>query len=212
MFNQRKQLQALNASALKDREKDQKLQEKRDNDFRITSDSLNQQSISLRDTMLNTMKVIDEKMKDVRSLLLHQSQVPRETEKWIEKLERVEKTQLLLVQKGFDNVLSKLDEAAETRRQALAAMRGQRQLIREENSEVQLMELDNMSVLMREHQQKTQNAVIMTGLVVSVLTLANGSNTSLDLSGELVATGVFDTDFSAPDTGVAGVSSVIVIV
>jgi len=172
MFNQRKQLQALSASALKDREKDQKLQEKRDNDFRLTSESLNNQSISLRDTMLNTMKVIDEKMKDVRSLLLHQSQVPRETEKWIEKLERVEKTQLLLVQKGFDNVISKLDEAAETRRQALAAMRGQQRqtVVNKDNSELQLMELDNMSVLMREHQQKTQNAVIVTGLVVSVLT------------------------------------------
>ena len=111
-------------------------------------------------------------MKDIRSLLLHQSQVPRETEKWIEKLERVEKTQLLLVQKGFDNVISKLDEAAETRRQALAAMRGQQRqtVVNKDNSELQLMELDNMSVLMREHQQKTQNAVIVTGLVVSVLT------------------------------------------
>ena len=43
-----------------------------------------------------------------------------------------------------------------------------------------------------------------------VLTLARGNNTSLDLSGELVATGVLATDFSAPDTGVVGVSSVIV--
>ena len=44
-----------------------------------------------------------------------------------------------------------------------------------------------------------------------VLTLARGNNTSLDLSGELVATGpVLATDFSAPDTGVVAVSSVIV--
>ena len=42
-------------------------------------------------------------------------------------------------------------------------------------------------------------------LFMMVLTLARGNNTSLDLSGELVA-----TDFSAPDTGVVAVSSVIV--
>ena len=42
-------------------------------------------------------------------------------------------------------------------------------------------------------------------LFMMVLTLARGNNTSLDLSGELVA-----TDFSAPDTGVVGVSPVIV--
>lgn len=48
-------------------------------------------------------------------------------------------------------------------------------------------------------------------LFMMVLTLARGNNTSLDLSGELVATGpVLATDFSAPDTGVVGVSSVIV--
>merc|ERR1719481_290318 len=163
IFAQRQQLVQLHSNAAKERERDQKIQDKRELDLKLTSESLNQNSNALKETMLNCMKSIDEKMKDVRSLLLHQSQVPKETEKWIEKLERVEKTQLLLVQKGFDNVLCKLDEAAETRRQALAAMRGQRQLIREENSEVQLMELDNMSVLMREHQQKTQNAVIMTG-------------------------------------------------
>ena len=47
-------------------------------------------------------------------------------------------------------------------------------------------------------------------LFMMVLTLARGNNTSLDLSGELVATGVLATDFSAPDTGVVAVSSVIV--
>ena len=48
-------------------------------------------------------------------------------------------------------------------------------------------------------------------LFMMVLTLARGSNTSLDLRGELVDTGVLETDLRAADTGVAGVSSVIMI-
>jgi len=43
-----------------------------------------------------------------------------------------------------------------------------------------------------------------------VLTLARGNNTSFDLRGELAATGVLETDFNAPDTGVDGVPSVII--
>merc|ERR1712111_50247 len=122
-------------------------------------------SNALKETMLNCMKSIDEKMKDVRSLLLHQSQVPKETEKWIEKLERVEKTNLLIVQKGFDNVNKKLDEAAEARRQTLAAMRRQHQ---SDNEEIQLLEMDNMSVLMKESQVQTQRTIIMTGALLGV--------------------------------------------
>ena len=167
IFSQRQQLQVINAAAVKDREKDLKLHEKREAELKATSESMSQQSSALRETMLNSVKSIDEKMKDVRSLLLHQSQVPKETEKWIEKLERVEKTQMLLVQKGFDNVNRKLDEAAESRRHTLSALRGQ---YRSDTAELQVMELDNMSVMMAEHQRKTQHAVVMTGLVVGVMT------------------------------------------
>ena len=167
IFSQRQQLQLINAEAVKDREKVVKMSERRDAELRATSESLNNQSSELRETMINSVKSIDEKMKDVRSLLLHQSQVPKETEKWIEKLERVEKTQMLLVQKGFDNVNKKLDEAAEARRMTLSALRGQN---RSDLAEMQLMEVDNMSLMMAEHQRKTQNTVMMTGLVVGVMT------------------------------------------
>merc|ERR1711915_998708 len=92
IFAQRQQLVQLHSNAAKERERDQKIQDKRELDLKLTSESLNQHSNALKETMLNCMKSIDEKMKDVRSLLLHQSQVPKETEKWIEKLERVEKT------------------------------------------------------------------------------------------------------------------------
>ena len=94
-------MQEINSLAVKDRESDNKHMDKREADFRATSDSLNQKSAELRETIMNSVKVIDDKMKDMRSLLLHQSQVPKETEKLIEKLERLEKTQLLLIQRAF---------------------------------------------------------------------------------------------------------------
>ena len=144
MYTQRKELQQINMMSSRDRENDQKVMDKREAEFRSTSDSLNQKSAELKETMMNSVKSIDEKMKDVRSLLLHQAQVPKETEKWIEKLERVEKTQMLLLQRGFDNVITKLDEAAETRRQTLSAMRSQLKQSSHDNSEMALLELDNM--------------------------------------------------------------------
>ena len=48
-------------------------------------------------------------------------------------------------------------------------------------------------------------------LFMIVLTLARGSRTSFDLRGEFVATGVLDTALRAADTGVVGVSSVMMI-
>ncbi len=142
-------MQEINSLAVKDRESDNKQLDKREADFRATSDSLNQKSAELRETIMNSVKVIDDKMKDVRSLLLHQSQVPKETEKLIEKLERLEKTQLLLVQRGFENVIGKLDEAAEARRQTMSVMRIQQrqqqsQLQQQGTSEALMMEYDNM--------------------------------------------------------------------
>ena len=148
IFDQKRQMQEINSLAVRDRESDQKQMDKREADFRATSDSLNHRSGELRETIMNSVKVIDDKIKDVRSLLLHQSQVPKETEKLIEKLERVEKAQLLLVQRGFESVMTKLDEAAETRRQALSVMRiqqrQQQSQLKQDNSEMALMEMDNM--------------------------------------------------------------------
>ena len=48
-------------------------------------------------------------------------------------------------------------------------------------------------------------------LFMMVLTRARGSNTSLDLSGELLAVGVLETAFTAAGTGVAGALSLILI-
>ena len=166
IFSQNKQLQQMDLVATKEREKEHKLSEARDLEFRSTTESLVEQSEQLREMMVANIRAIEEKVKDVRSLLLHQSQLPREAEKWLEKVERVEKTQMLLVQKGFENVNRKLDEAAESRRQALTSMRGQRS----ESSELHLLELDNISSLLRDHQKKTQQSVLLTGMVVGVVT------------------------------------------
>ena len=168
LISQSHQLEQMEELAARERDRQERLAEARDSQLRVTSESLVQESEQLREMMTVNIKAIEEKMKDVRSLLLHQSQIPKEAEKWLEKVERVEKTQMLLVQKGFDNVNRKLDEAAESRRHAVAAMRGQRS----ESSELHLMELDNISALLRDHQKRTQQSVLLTGLVVGVLTPA----------------------------------------
>ena len=114
-------------------------------------------------------------MKDVRSLLLAQTQVPRETEKWTEKLNRNDGRQMVIMQEGFDHVNKKLDEAAQARSQALAAIdsrinRDQEQQIHHHSPELQLLELDSVTRLLNTHQKKTQQSVIMSALVVGILT------------------------------------------
>merc|ERR1712142_537489 len=118
----------------------------------------------------------EEKIKDIRSLLLAQTQVPRETEKWAQSLERTERTQIALLQDGFEHVNRKLDEAADARSQALAAIQNRIHTEHAEHqyqphsSELHLLELDSVTMLLNNHQKKTQKAVVMSALVVGIMT------------------------------------------
>lgn len=175
MLMQNKNVGQLTHITLKDREKEQKAAEQRELDWRGRIDSLTKQNESLREVLNANTKGIEEKMKDVRSLLLAQTQVPRETEKWTEKLNRNDGRQMVIMQEGFDHVNKKLDEAAQARSQALAAIdsrinRDQEQQIHHHSPELQLLELDSVTRLLNTHQKKTQQSVIMSALVVGILT------------------------------------------
>ena len=76
IFDQKRQMQEINSLAVKDREMDHKQMDKREADFRATSDSLNHKSTELKETIMDTVKVIDDKIKDVHSLLLHHQDEP----------------------------------------------------------------------------------------------------------------------------------------
>jgi len=176
MFMQNKNVGQLTHITLKDREKEQKSAEQRELDWRGKIESLTKQNESLREVLHTNTKGIEEKMKDVRSLLLAQTQVPRETEKWTEKLDRNERMQMAIMQDGFEYVNKKLDEAAQARSQALSAIQTRIHSEHEEqqnqphSQELQLLELDSVTMLLNNHQKKTQQSVIMSALVVGILT------------------------------------------
>ena len=177
MFVQNKNVGQLTHISLRDREKDLKASELRDQEWRGKIGALTMQSDNLKDMLSANTKGIEEKIKDIRSLLLAQTQVPRETEKWAENLERTERIQIALLQDGFEYVNKKLDEAADARSQALAAI--QTRILNTEHSEhhhqplsseLHLLELDSVTMLLNNHQKKTQQAVIMSALVVGIMT------------------------------------------
>jgi len=176
MFMQNKNVGQLTHITLKDREKEQKSAEQRELDWRGKIESLTKQNESLREVLHTNTKGLEEKMKDVRSLLLAQTQVPRETEKWTEKLDRNERMQMAIMQDGFEYVNKKLDEAAQARSQALSAIQTRIHSEHEEqqkqphSQELQLLELDSVTMLLNNHQKKTQQSVIMSALVVGILT------------------------------------------
>merc|ERR1712025_763923 len=160
MFLQNKNVGQLTHITLKDKEKDFKAAEQRDQEWRGKIEALTMQS---------------EKLKDIRSLLLAQTQVPRETEKWAQSLERTERIQIALLQDGFEHVNKKLDEAADARSQALAAIQNRINTEHAEHqyqphsSELHLLELDSVTMLLNNHQKKTQKAVVMSALVVGIM-------------------------------------------
>jgi len=172
MFVQNKNVGQLTHITLKDREKEQKAAENREVEWRGKIEALSKQNEALKDVLNANTKGIEEKMKDVRSLLLAQTQVPRETERWAEKVDRNEKRNMMILQEGFDNLNKKLNEAAQARNQALAAMANMNNKEHKENHnpELQLLQLDSVTVLLNNHQKKTQQAVIMSALVVGILT------------------------------------------
>jgi len=171
IFMQNKNVGQLTHITLKDREKEQKAAEQRELDWRGKIETLAKQNESLREILNANTKGIEEKMKDVRSLLLAQTQVPRETEK----LNRNDGRQMVFMQEGFEHVNRKLDEAAQARSQALAAIdsrinRDHEQQVLLHSPELQLLELDSVTRLLNTHQKKTQQSVIMSALVVGILT------------------------------------------
>jgi len=176
MFVQNKNVGQLTHITLRDREKDLKASELREQEWRGKIGALTSQSDKLKDMLSANTKGIEEKIKDIRSLLLAQTQVPRETEKWAENLERTERIQIALLQDGFEYVNKKLDEAADARSQALAAIQNRIHTEHSEHhhqphsSELHLLELDSVTMLLNNHQKKTQQAVIMSALVVGIMT------------------------------------------
>jgi len=176
MFVQNKNVGQLTHITLRDREKDLKASEQRDQEWKGKIGALTSQSDKLKDMLSANTKGIEEKIKDIRSLLLAQTQVPRETEKWAENLERTERIQIALLQDGFEYVNKKLDEAADARSQALAAIQNRIHTEQSEHhhhphsSELHLLELDSVTMLLNNHQKKTQQAVIMSALVVGIMT------------------------------------------
>jgi len=171
---QNKNVGQLTHISLKDREKDQQIGEQRNLDWLNKFDSLVNHNTSLRDFVEVNIKGIEEKMKDIRSLLLAQTQMPRETEKWTDKLDRNEKRHMVLMSEGFGIINKKLDEAAKARSQALAAINTR---IHEENlnlgnntSELQLLQLDGVNMMLNNHLQKTQQSVVMSVFVVGIIT------------------------------------------
>jgi len=176
MFLQNKNVGQLTHITLKDKEKDFKAAEQRDQEWRGKIEALTLQSDKLREMISSNTKGIEEKIKDIRSLLLAQTQVPRETEKWAQSLERTERIQIALLQDGFEHVNRKLDEAADARSQALAAIQNRIHTEHAEHqyqphsSELHLLELDSVTMLLNNHQKKTQKAVVMSALVVGIMT------------------------------------------
>jgi len=172
MYSQNKNISQLTHISLKDKERDLKTFEKRESDWIGRIEVLTRQNEALKEVVDINTKSIDEKMKDVRSLLLAQSQLPRETDKWTDKLDRNERKLLVIMQDGFDILNKKLDEASKARSQALAAINNRINQNHDEhgNPELQLLQLDSVNVLLDNHQKRTQRVVMMSALLVGIFT------------------------------------------
>lgn len=155
--------------------------EKKDLEWKNATNSLNKKNDFLNEILNTNIRSLDDKFKDIRTLLLDQSHVlgSRESfaEKWNKEIERLEKTQISLMQKGFESVNRKLDEAARARSAALAALQRREQAEVESSGsgggreeELPLLQLDSVTVLLDQHQQRTQRTVLLSALLAATIT------------------------------------------
>ena len=112
LFVQTKNVSQLSHITLKDREKEVAEREKREEAFRKQLGTLVRQGETLESTLQSNTRDIQERMKDVRSLLLMEAQVPKfDTSRWNQKLEGVELRQAQMMQAGFESIDQKITQA-----------------------------------------------------------------------------------------------------
>jgi len=174
LFVQNKNVGHLSHITLKDREKEALDRANREKELSRRLDTLMKQGETLESVVVSNTRDIEEKMKDVRSLLLVETQVPKfDHSRWQDKLESLEAKQLKLIQEGFACIDQKIMAANKIRLETLNAINSRMKTSEELGKlqpELQLVELDTMVHLMEVQQRKTQQAVILSALTLVILT------------------------------------------
>merc|ERR1712013_516675 len=154
---------------LKDREKEVVERENREEAFRKQLGTLVRQGETLESTMQSNTRDIQERMKDVRSLLLMEAQVPKfDTSRWNQKLEGVELRQAKMMQEGFESIDRKITQANKVRLDTLNAITNK---LKDAGSasDLHLVEVDTIMTVMESQQRKTQQTVFLSTLTIAVL-------------------------------------------
>jgi len=169
LFVQTKNVSQLSHITLKDREKEVVERENREEAFRKQLGTLVRQGETLESTMQSNTRDIQERMKDVRSLLLMEAQVPKfDTSRWNQKLEGVELRQAKMMQEGFESIDRKITQANKVRLDTLNAITNK---LKDAGSasDLHLVEVDTIMTVMESQQRKTQQTVILSTLTIAVL-------------------------------------------
>jgi hypothetical protein len=145
LFVQSKNVGQLSHITLKDREKEAVEKEAREQSLHTKLDTIKRKAEALECVVESNTRGIEDKMKDVRSLLLVEAQVPRlDNSRWQERLTALEERQQKLMQEGFAGLDERLAAAGRVRADTLQALAG-----RLEGPGVgaglQLVELDTVS-------------------------------------------------------------------
>jgi len=127
---------------LKDRERDQKIGEERGSFLKKNFETLTTQNLDLNQSMITFAKEIDDKIKDVRSLLLVEHRMPKFENKLLDRL--------IVLETGQKKLLASFLQPPEVRVGASNA--------------------ETITAILETHHKRTRQTVILSTLMVAVLT------------------------------------------
>lgn len=174
---QSKSVSQLSHITLKDREKDHLSVERRDRETKKQMELLAKESESLESVMVSSSREIKDMMKDVRSLLIMESQLPKvDMSRWTECLSQTEQKLSDILRTGFEGLNSRLVQASKVRQETLAAINSKFTSSSDSNSseetpeQLHLVEIDSVVELVEGQYKRTQQTLILSVAVVSILT------------------------------------------
>jgi len=132
---------------LKDRERDQKVGEERGTFLKKNFETLTTQNLDLNQSMITFAKEIDDKIKDVRSLLLVEHRMPKFENKLLDRLIVLETSQKKLLASFLQFVSSQPPEVR-----------------------VGASNAETITAILETHHKRTRQTVILSTLMVAVLT------------------------------------------
>jgi len=149
---------------LKDRERDKQIRGDREIFMKKSFDSITKQNSDLQHCINSYSKEIDDKVKDVRSMLINDQRIPKLEDRLVDKIKAMEETQQAILKK--QNILTIQTSEKEKEKPKPVPVPVPVPVSVSKSK----LELESITAVLEEHHERTRQTVILSTLMVAVFT------------------------------------------